>query len=135
MSSVHDPLTFASAGFRLDSGPAFSSKDTFYAAGNFRHDGATQIAFSRVPGQADQSQSFHDEGFNATARWTHNHSDTSQSSIQIFDNHYQRSDLGIEDHSNAIDFDFQNQTAVGSRNDVVWGSNYRLCHKLRQNNG
>ena len=122
---ARDGLHFGSGGFRLDSGPAFSSKDSFYAEGNFFQADAKEILTSGATNQSSQ-QPLYDQGFDVTARWTHKHSDSSESSLQIFDNHYQRYDFGLQEHSNTLDFDFQNHTAIGSRNDVVWGANYRF---------
>ena len=123
-SGSHDSLHFASGGFRLDSNPAFSSKDSFYAEGNFAQINGVE-AIAQTPGNlVNVSQPMPDQSFDVTAHWTHNHSDNSQSSLQIYDNHYNRVDLQRE-HSNTIDIDFQNHTKLGSRNDLVWGGNYR----------
>ena len=54
------------------------------------------------------------------------HSDTSESTLQISESSYTRTDVGILQKLQTIDLDFQNHTSIGSRNDFVWGLGYRF---------
>ena len=63
-----------------------------------------------------------------TGRWTHSHSETSESSLQIFESAFTRHDTGFLEHVNVVDFDFQNHTLVGLHNDLVWGAGFRTTN-------
>jgi iron complex outermembrane recepter protein len=66
-------------------------------------------------------------GGSALLRWKHSRRSGSETTAQFF---YDRSDaddpLQQGDSEKTFDFDFQQQTQVGARNDVVWGLGFRL---------
>lgn len=59
------------------------------------------------------------------ARWTHTLAGGSETSVQAYYDTYRRTDLGIPNKVTTFDLDLQQHTAVGDRQDVVWGLGYR----------
>lgn len=66
-----------------------------------------------------------DTGGNVLGRWTHNYSDTSQLSLQMFYDRSEQGDAPIVIKNNTYDFDLQHRFALGSRQEIVWGAGYR----------
>ena len=123
--SGHDGWQIGHGGFRADL--SRSSKDTFMLEGNlFRTDGGQTIAPEESTSFGTVEHPLTDYGFDVLGRWTHTHSDTSQSSLQIYHSEYSRFDAGLAEGVHALDLDFQNHTRIGSRNDLVWGLGYRF---------
>ncbi len=118
-----------SGGFRMDRGNEKTAKDSFSVEGNlYKSSGNQLISEQLLSNGSNLRQPMTDDGFDVTARWTHNISERAQTSLQIYDNHYSREDTGILEHSNTVDVDFQNHIQLGSRNDVVWGAGYRFTN-------
>ncbi len=125
--SGHDAWQVGHGGFRADL--SRSAKDAFVLEGNvFRTDGGQTVAPRGLAAFGVIAQPLNDYGFDITGRWTRTHSDRSQSTLQIYGSSYSRLDSGLVEKVNALDFDFQNHTAIGSRNDLVWGLGYRFNH-------
>ncbi|MGA2982566.1 MAG: TonB-dependent receptor [Terriglobia bacterium] len=58
-------------------------------------------------------------------RWTHTFSGRSDTALQVYYDGVNRTDYGVRELSNTFDLDFQHHLALGSRQDVVWGFEYR----------
>src|ERR1019366_7317910 len=67
-------------------------------------------------------------GGNILGRWSRTLRNGSDLSLQVYNSHSSRLDLGGHENLNVTDLDFQHHLPVGSRNDVVWGLGYRLTH-------
>jgi iron complex outermembrane recepter protein len=64
-------------------------------------------------------------GGDILGRWTHTFSGRSDMALQVYYNGINRTDYGARELSNTFDLDFQHHLAIGSRQDVVWGFEYR----------
>jgi iron complex outermembrane recepter protein len=62
---------------------------------------------------------------NLLGRWNHIFANGSDASLQIYYDRYNRHDEGVKETLDTIDLDFQHHFRAGSRNDVVWGVDYR----------
>ena len=67
----------------------------------------------------------HNSGGNVLGRWTHNFSETSQLSLQMYYDHSEQGDAPIIIKNDTYDFDLQHRFALGTRQDIVWGAGYR----------
>lgn len=56
--------------------------------------------------------------------WNHTHSARSSTTLQFSYNTYKRNDT-VGDHRGTLDLDFSHRSAVGNRNNLIWGFNYR----------
>lgn len=66
-----------------------------------------------------------ENGGNVLARWTHEISDTSQLSIQAYDEYVSQEETSASERQNTFDLDAQHRFALGDWNDIVWGLGYR----------
>lgn len=67
----------------------------------------------------------HNEGGNVLSRWTHDFSETSQLTLQMYYDHIRQEDAPIIIRNETYDFDLQHRLALGERQDIVWGLGYR----------
>src|SRR5579885_2510316 len=74
------------------------------------------------PGVPPVTTELADHGFDVMGRWTRTHSERSQSSLQVYETNYSRSDTGMSENLHTLDLDFQNQFQAGSRNNIVWAA-------------
>ena len=128
-----DPLTANAAdgwhvlrgGFRIDS--AFGAKDKINVEGDLYtgREGVVETIFPTIvsPGQQVNSEVNLSGGSIQTA-WTHSFSPRSDTRIEFSAEGYARTDP-LNDHRKTYDFDFQHHFAAGSRNDLIWGSEFR----------
>ena len=65
------------------------------------------------------------EGWNLNARWERALSVTSNVALQLYYDHSERDEYYATQRHDIIDLDFQQQTKVGERHDIVWGLGYR----------
>ncbi len=116
-------------GFRLDWN--LGDADTLMVEGDLQ-----QIAFGQVfsgiglagstPTPETNSGVNRSTTGNMMARWTHQFARGGDISVQAYENHEHRSDLGQEILEDTGDFEFQDHMAVGSRHDLVWGLSARV---------
>jgi iron complex outermembrane receptor protein len=58
-------------------------------------------------------------------RWTHTFSNRSDTALQVYYSGVNQTSSGVRELWDTFDLDFQNHLALGSRQDVVWGFQYR----------
>ena len=74
-------------------------------------------------------------GGNLLARHQHTFSSTSDYSLQVFYDFYERNQTFVDDTRHVIDIDFQHRFSLLDWNDIVWGAGYRYTHdKFHINN-
>jgi iron complex outermembrane receptor protein len=64
-------------------------------------------------------------GGDVLARWTHTRSPGSSMSLQFYYSRDTQNSVLLRSTTQAIDFDFQDRFAIGSRHDIIWGAGYR----------
>jgi iron complex outermembrane receptor protein len=130
-----DSWNMGRGGFRMDAEP--SSADTLTLQGDYYagHEGTTT-------GRANVS------GGNVLGRWSHNFSDRSDMSLQLY---YDRTHLTdpipafaigaitlspagtLVDDLDTYDLDFQHHFHLADWNNIVWGLGYRFTHEVDRN--
>lgn len=74
-------------------------------------------------------------GANVLGRWTHTFSDTSNFKLQMYYDYTARyADNVFDERRHTFDLDFTHEFAVGARNKIVWGLDYRITDDLEGNN-
>jgi iron complex outermembrane recepter protein len=114
------------SGFRLDWEK--SAEDNFTLQGDYYYGnaGETVDVTTLTPPYANRVN-FTDQnkGGNVLGRWTHNYSDTSQLSLQMYYDHTQQGDSSSVVKNDTYDVDLQHRFALGTRQAIVWGAGYR----------
>jgi iron complex outermembrane receptor protein len=113
-------------GFRTDS--ALSSKDTLTVQGDV-YTGAEgnvvpSLASVTSPGLQYSAINVPLSGGFLQSIWKHALSERSDTTLQISFDRYKRDDE-LREERRTLDIDFQHHFAWGSRQDIVWGANYR----------
>jgi iron complex outermembrane receptor protein len=67
-------------------------------------------------------------GGHVQLRWIQTQSNRSETSLQIYGDHTERSGDSLGETRRSLDVDFQHQLSAGSRNELVWGIGYRHYH-------
>jgi iron complex outermembrane receptor protein len=118
---ARDPLRRGQAGFRLDSAGSGAGSGDFTLQG----DAYRGLAGQRVVVQADTDL----DGANLLGRWTRDYSADAGSALQIYyDYTHRRIPQWFEEHRHTLDVDYQHRIRIGSRQQVVLGSGYRITH-------
>jgi iron complex outermembrane receptor protein len=113
-------------GFRMDWEP--TTENNFTLQGDIYHSNAGETIdqttltppFSNRTNYVD-----HDQGGNVLGRWTHNFSDTSQLSLQMYYDYSEDGNAPVIIQNDTYDFDLQQRFALGTRQDIVLGAGYR----------
>ena len=71
----------------------------------------------------------HDAGGNILGHWTHDFSETSQFTLQMYYDYMQQDDAPVVIRNDTYDVDLQHRFALGDRQDVVWGLGYRYQYE------
>lgn len=113
-------------GMRLDWEPTVQNKLTLQGD-FFSHqvDENQSIGSLRPPFEINSDVVNHDSGGNLLGRWTHDFSEDSGLIVQTYYDYFSPEQLGIVYNSQTFDLDGQYRFALGSRNDVIWGADYR----------
>jgi iron complex outermembrane receptor protein len=115
------------AGVRSDWAP--SMRDTLSVQGDFlstEGGGTTAAVFAGPPPFATPvNNELTNTSGDILARWEHTLANGSSTSLQVYDNAMKRNEAGFQMTNNAFDVEFEHHLAAGSRNDVVWGLDYR----------
>ncbi|MGH9582880.1 MAG: TonB-dependent receptor plug domain-containing protein, partial [Bryobacteraceae bacterium] len=69
-----------------------------------------------------------DGGGDVMASWNHKLAGGSDTTLRVYDNSYSRTDSGMREMENTVDFDFQHHIHFESRQDIVWGAGYRSTY-------
>lgn len=114
------------SGFRLDWEPTTENNLTLQGDYYYSNAGETVDEATLTPPYMNR-QNFVDrnKGANVLGRWTHNYSDTSQLTLQIYYDYSEQGDAPNVFKNNTYDFDMQHRFALGTRQDIVWGAGYR----------
>lgn len=123
-------------GFRLDS--QLTTRDNLTLQGDAYRSILKQNATFPLlspPYQHNFNESIDTFGGNLLARHQHVFSSTSDYSLQLFYDFYERDEVFVKDTRHVVDIDFQHRFALLNWNDVVWGAGYRYTHdEFRINN-
>lgn len=69
-----------------------------------------------------------DFGGDFMASWNHRLANGSETTLQVYNNTYSRTDTGMREAENTVDVDFQDHLNRESRQDIVWGVGYRSTY-------
>jgi len=126
----HDAWTVGRAGFRADW--ASRRGDNFTAQGDvYRGTEATLGLLDPANPFADRAAMSHIAGQDLQFRWTAIQSSRSDTTLQAFYDYTARSQPSLVPgrlSRHTFDIDFQNHLKLGSRNDTVWGVEYRTSN-------
>lgn len=113
-------------GFRLDWQPTENDLVTFQGDGYYTEAGDRVLVASPAPPYnmfaEEHAQA---EGFNLLSRWTHSFSEDSDYRFQLYFDRTDRRNLIIDSEINTVDLEYQQRFSVGTRNEVIYGGNYR----------
>lgn len=116
-------------GFRSDWD--LSQRDSLTVQGDFFRNRAGQTrmnSFWSGPSVPIIREDIAADGGNLLTRYNHTFSETSDLHLQMYFDHFARTDLGALESVTTFDVDFQHRLAVGKRNDLVWGAGYRAAN-------
>jgi len=115
------------AGFRMDwqeSGPdALTLQGDIYDG----EAGVTAVTKSfdpYAPPTLDEDDGI--RGANVLGRWKHTVSDSSEVALQVYYDRTERNGVVLDQIHDTFDLDFQQQFALGKRQEIVWGLGYRF---------
>jgi diguanylate cyclase (GGDEF)-like protein/PAS domain S-box-containing protein len=114
-------------GFRTDQ--AVSVNDTLSVQADFMSSegGETSSLITSSPLAATGVNSLlPDTSGDLLARWEHTLSNGSSTALQISDTAFSRRESGAQTFDNTLDVEFERHLRMGSRNDIVWGFDYRF---------
>ncbi len=116
-------------GFKVDS--QLTAQDSLTVQGDaYRsmiNQNSTYPQFT-APYQYNFNETIDTFGGNLLARHQHIFSSTSEYSIQVFYDFYERNQTFVDDSRHVIDIDFQHRFCLLNWNDIVWGAEYRYTH-------
>ena len=122
----NDAWRMGRAGFRADW--VSQRGHNFTAQGDIYDGTASALGILVDPGDpfAVRAASNEVEGQDLQFLWTANQSSRSDTTFQAFYDYTARSEPGMDLARRTFDVAFQHHLKVGSRNDIVWGADYRL---------
>jgi iron complex outermembrane receptor protein len=116
-------------GFRMDS--QLSTRDSLTIQGDAYRSVINQnttLPQLSPPFQNNFNESIDTFGGNLLVRQQHTFSSTSDYSLQIFYDFYERNEAFVAESRHVADIDFQHRFALLDWNDIVWGIGYRYNH-------
>jgi iron complex outermembrane recepter protein len=128
-TSAHDGWRMGRSGFRADY--RASDLDTVTVQGDLHtgyEDQTSGTPMLTAPYRRIFDERAEVRGRNVVGRWTRNHADRSETSLQVFADHTSRDEYLLGQRRTTVDFDFQHRQALGPRHDLVWGVGYRRGH-------
>ncbi|MBN2011604.1 TonB-dependent receptor plug domain-containing protein [candidate division KSB1 bacterium] len=63
---------------------------------------------------------------NVIGRWEHDFSNTNNTILQCYIDHYQRDDVTLSGKINTYDIDFLHNLTIGEYHQIIWGTGYRF---------
>jgi len=118
-------------GFRVDT--QLSPKDSLTIQGDaYRSiiNQNTTLAQLTAPYQSNFNEKIDTFGGNILARQKHIFSSTSDYSLQIYYDFYERDEVYLQESRHVIDLDFQHSFSFLDWNNIIWGAGYRYNHDL-----
>lgn len=139
-TSAHDQWNRGEGGFRIDS---VASPDDLWTLEGDMLGGDNDSA---PGGEGSKGAEGTSSAGDISGRWTHTYSDASDMQLQAY---YDRTHLSgpfqsatngtiivpeglLRDNLDTADLNFQDRFPIGSRNDIVWGLEYRFTHNVTQ---
>lgn len=116
-------------GFRFDS--QYTLKDSLTLQGDMYYSHFNQnstLAQLAPPYQTNFNERINSYGGNILARQQHSFSSTSDYSLQLFYDFYERDEVYFSEARHTLDLDFQHRFALLDWHEVVWGFGYRYSH-------
>jgi iron complex outermembrane receptor protein len=116
-------------GFRIDS--ELTDSDTLTLQGDAYQSNINENTIHpqlTAPYQNNFNQTIDSYGGNFLMRLQHTLSSSSDYSMQVFYDFYERDEAFLKESRHTVDIDFQHRFAVLGWNDVVWGAGYRYNH-------
>lgn len=115
-------------GFRADANVNTQNSLTLEGGLYTGTEGETQTSFVSLAPVLQQTQDVfaHVSGGDILGRWNHVFSSRSDTTVQLYHDHYSRHDPQSRVQQDTFDLDFHHHIAWGSRQDVVWGAGYRF---------
>lgn len=114
-------------GFRADT--KISTKDSLTVQGDLYAgaEGATIVHIFSVDPPVTGNLDTHTDlsGGDILGRWEHTFSARSDTTLQVYFDHYNRTGPEAWENRSTIDFDFKHHWLWGARQDVLWGVDYR----------
>jgi iron complex outermembrane receptor protein len=134
--SAEDGWQSVQGGFRIDH---LAGDDKLTVEGDLF---GQQLSFSETravigaPYMTVNNGTYGTDGGNILGRWTHTLSDTSNFSVQMYYDRFDRSELYVPLHQNQFDISFQHRFALTPRQEVIWGLEHRsVLDRLDARNG
>ena len=122
-------------GFRMDS--QLSIQDNITIQGDAYRSNINQnttVAQSAPPFQTNFNEEINAFGGNLLIRQQHTFSSTSDYSLQVYYDFYERDESLFKESRHVVDVDFQHRFTLLGWNDLVWGAGYRYNHDEIRNN-
>jgi iron complex outermembrane recepter protein len=123
---THDAFRVGRGGFRSDW--ASQRGDNFTAQGDIYRGNAGTVGILVDPDNAfgDRVSTTRVAGQDLQFRWAATQSSRSDTTLQVYYDFTSRTDPGLVIGRRTFDIDFQHHLKLGTRNDTVWGADYRL---------
>jgi iron complex outermembrane recepter protein len=135
-SDADNSWQLARAGFRTDWNP--TDNNTFTFQGDGYAGWINQVFGTLGPPPTYMETNFDDmtvSGANTLGRWTHTFSETSNLKLQAYYDYTEREAANIFDEQRqTFDLDARHEFALGYRNKVDWGMDYRVTADVEGNN-
>ncbi|TPQ24802.1 TonB-dependent receptor plug domain-containing protein [Methylomonas koyamae] len=125
-SSAGDYWSKMQGGFRLDS--EVSDADSLTVQGDMYSADLNQqlsLATLTAPYRQVVGDRAMASGGNIVSRWQHDFSDTSNTTLQLYLDSYNRREGFIDEERHTTDLDFQHHFALNAWNDIIWGLGFR----------
>ena len=113
-------------GLRLDWKPSDINRLTLQ--GDYYRSDASEALLTPPP-VTTTTFTGHNAGRNILSHWTHDFSETSQLTLQMYYDYLEQGDSPITVRDDTYDVDLQHRFALGDRQDIVWGLGYRYQHE------
>ena len=116
-------------GFRADL--TLSPTDNLTLQGDYFNEAGTQASLKlpTPPFQQTVTGPFNADGGNFLARWTHTFSPTSDLTLQVYFDRLANVSRNLfvnDQETDTVDIDVQHRFALGDRQEIIWGGDYRF---------
>ncbi len=134
-SGANNSWQIAHGGFRTDWSPAGVNAIMVQGSGYAGWiDQVFGVVTSPPDGLATNAEVMKVSGADVLGKWTHEISDTANFKLQAYYDYNQRDALSVfNEQLHTFDLDFKNEFALGERNHLDWGLDYRLTRDQEVN--